>query len=118
MNTLINITSSTSSGTAVTCLCFTTPLPPMAQVRDFLFSPDDGRIMELRIDALGIPALPERLLGCLGVRIQLVHHIAYNCITLQPGAEAYIDKISPGAFDGAVELLKVRHSHGCLDFGV
>lgn len=70
--------------------------------------------MELRIDALGIPALPERLLGCLGVRIQLVHHIAYNCITLQPGAEVYVDKISPGAFDGALDLLKVCHRGSCL----
>lgn len=80
-----------------------------AQVRDFLFSPDDGRISQLIIDALGIPALPERLLGCLGVRIQLVNSISFNCVSLRPGAEVYIDKISPGAFDGAVDLLKVRH---------
>lgn len=82
---------------------------PAAQVRDFLFSPDDGRISQLIIDALGIPALPERLLGCLGVRIQLVNSISFNCVSLQPGAEVYIDKISPGAFDGAVDLLKVWH---------
>lgn len=80
------------------------------QVRDFLFSPDDGRIAQLIVDALGIPALPERLLGCLGVRIQLVNSISFNCISLRPGAEVYVDKISPGAFDGAVELLKVRHT--------
>ena len=82
----------------------------VVQVRDFLFSPDDGRISQLIIDALGIPALPERLLGCLGVRIQLVNSISFNCISLQPGAEVYVNKISPGAFDGAVELLKVRHT--------
>lgn len=72
-----------------------------------MFSPDDGRIVELVVDALGIPSVPKRLLGCLGVRIQLVQSITYNTITLQPGAEAYVDKLSPGAFDGAVELLKV-----------
>lgn len=82
---------------------------PAEKVRDFLFSPDDGRISQLIIDALGIPALPERLLGCLGVRIQLVNSISFNCVSLRPGAEVYIDKISPGAFDGAVDLLKVQH---------
>ena len=80
----------------------------VVQVRDFLFSPDDGRISELIIDALGIPAVPERLLGCLGVRIQLVNSISFNCVSLRPGAEVYVSKISPGAFDGAVELLKVH----------
>lgn len=85
-----------------------------AQVRDFVFSPDNGQIVSLLIDALGIPAIPERLLACLSVRIQLVNNISWNSITLQPGAEAYVDKISPGAFDGAVELLRVSGKQLCI----
>ena len=81
-------------------------------MRDFDFSPDDGRITNLVIDALGIPALPVRLLGCSAVRIQMVQNITWNCITLSPGAEAYIQKLSTGLFDSAVNLLKVC---GCAE---
>ena len=79
----------------------------VTQVRDFAFSPDDGRIVELVIDALGIPAIPERLLGRLGVRTQLVQNISWSSITLQPGAEAYVNRISRGPFDSFGDLLKV-----------
>lgn len=78
-----------------------------AQVRDFEFSPDDGRILGLIIDALGIPALPVKLLGCLAVRIQMVQNISWNCITLSAGSEAYIEQLSTGLFDKAVNLLQV-----------
>ena len=79
----------------------------VVQVRDFEFSPDDGRIAGLVIDALGIPALPVRLLGCSSVKIQLVQNITWNCITLSPGSEAYIQKLTTGLFDNAVNVLRV-----------
>jgi hypothetical protein len=79
----------------------------VVQVRDFEFSPDDGRIAGLVIDALGIPALPVRLLGCSSVKIQLVQNITWNCITLSPGSEAYIHKLTTGLFDNAVNVLRV-----------
>ena len=84
-----------------------------AQVRDFDFSPDDGRIARLVIDALGIPALPVRLLGCSAVRIQLVQNITWNCITLARGSEAYVDKLTTGLFDDAVNILRVSHVSCC-----
>ncbi len=79
----------------------------VVQVRDFEFSPDDGRIAGLVIDVLGIPALPVRLLGCSSVKIQLVQNITWNCITLSPGSEAYIQKLTTGLFDNAVNVLRV-----------
>lgn len=87
-----------------------------AQVRDFDFSPDDGRIARLVIDALGIPALPIKLLGCSAVRIQLVQNITWNCITLAPGSEAYIDKLTTGLFDDAVNILRVSRGSHCCGF--
>ena len=82
-------------------------LASVVQVRDFEFSPDDGRIAGLVIDALGIPALPVKLLGCSSVKIQLVQNITRNCITLSPGSEAYIQKLTTGLFDNAVNVLRV-----------
>ena len=36
-----------------------------AQVRDYSFSPDSGRVDALRYDALGLPAIPEAVLTVL-----------------------------------------------------
>lgn len=36
----------------------------LGKVRDFLFNPDDGRITSIRYDALGVPSIPQELLGC------------------------------------------------------
>ena len=91
------------------------PFAPVVQVRDFEFSPDDGRIASLVIDALGIPALPVRLLGCSSVKTQLVQNITWNCITLSPGSEAYVQKLTTGLFDNAVNVLRVSQ---LLDPGV
>lgn len=79
-------------------------------MRDFDFCPDDGRITQLIVDALGIPAVPRRLLACIGVRIQLVSNATWSGITLCPGAEAQMEKLSTGLFDSAVGLLKVSHA--------
>lgn len=83
----------------------------VGKVRDFEFSPDDGRIAGLVIDALGIPALPVKLLGCSSVKIQLVQNITRNCITLSPGSEAYIQKLSTGLFDNAVNVLRTAQQY-------
>ena len=39
-----------------------------AQVRDYSFSPDSGRVDALRYDALGLPAIPEAVLTVLEAR--------------------------------------------------
>jgi len=36
----------------------------LGRVRDFLFNPDSGQIASIRYDALGIPSIPQELLGC------------------------------------------------------
>ena len=92
---------------SVLCVCLSAMFAPVVQVRDFEFSPDDGRIAGLVVDALGIPALPVKLLGCSSVKIQLVQNITWNCITLSPGSEAYIQKLTTGLFDNAVNVLRV-----------
>ncbi|KAL0021973.1 hypothetical protein WJX77_001457 [Trebouxia sp. C0004] len=83
----------------------------VGKVRDFEFSPDDGRIAGLVIDALGIPALPVKLLGCSSVKIQLVQNITWSCITLSPGSEAYIQKLTSGLFDNAVNVLRTAQQY-------
>ncbi len=95
------------TGASVLCVCLVAMFVSVVQVRDFEFSPDDGRIASLVIDALGIPALPVKLLGCSAVKIQLVQNITWNCITLGPGLEAYIQKLTTGLFDNAVNVLRV-----------
>ena len=46
-----------------------------AQVRDYSFSPDSGRVDALRFDALGMPAIPEAVLTVLEARpcIKITH---------------------------------------------
>jgi sporulation protein YlmC with PRC-barrel domain len=39
----------------------------LGKVRDYLFNPDDGRIMTVRYDALGIPSIPQSLLTCYSI---------------------------------------------------
>jgi sporulation protein YlmC with PRC-barrel domain len=36
----------------------------LGKVRDFLFNPDNGEIVSIRYDALGLPSIPQNLLGC------------------------------------------------------
>ena len=36
----------------------------LGKVRDFLFNPDNGQISSIRYDALGLPSIPQELLGC------------------------------------------------------
>lgn len=36
----------------------------LGKVRDFLFNPDNGEIISIRYDALGLPSIPQNLLGC------------------------------------------------------
>ena len=40
--------------------------------------------------------------------MQLVQRATWNCITLAPGAEANIEKLTTGIFDSAINLLKVQ----------
>lgn len=39
----------------------------LGKVRDYLFNPDDGRIITVRYDALGIPSIPQSLLTCYSI---------------------------------------------------
>ena len=51
------------------------------QVRDFVFSPDSGRIGALRFDALGLPSLPDAFLTCKEVGMQDVQEVSrLNCV--------------------------------------
>ena len=36
----------------------------IGKIRDFLFNPDNGQILSIRFDALGIPSIPQNLLTC------------------------------------------------------
>lgn len=36
----------------------------LGKVRDFLFNPDNGQISSIRFDVLGLPSIPQELLGC------------------------------------------------------
>jgi sporulation protein YlmC with PRC-barrel domain len=36
----------------------------LGKIRDFLFNPDNGQILSIRYDALGLPSIPQELLGC------------------------------------------------------
>ena len=36
----------------------------LGKIRDFLFNPDNGQILSIRFDALGIPSIPQNLFTC------------------------------------------------------
>ena len=76
-------------------------------MRDFEFSPDDGRITSVIIDKLGIPALPVRLFACYKIQAQDIANINWNSITLQQGSEAYVEQLTSGLFDKVSNLLPV-----------
>ena len=71
------------------------------QVRSFTFSPDSGKVDCLRYDALGWPAIPEKLVGVWEVGVECVEEVdGLARITLLPGAEAGLSRV----YDGPLEL--------------
>jgi hypothetical protein len=58
-----------------------------AQVRDYSFSPDTGRIETIRYDPLGQPLVPESIMTVWEVRVEHVLTVNPRFLVLQPGAQ-------------------------------
>ena len=87
----------------------------LIQVRSYTFSPDSGKIDCIRYDALGWPAIPERLVGVWEVGVECIQEIdGLARITLLPGAEVELNRISDGPLELAFVALQVRAPH-CFD---
>ena len=78
------------------------------QVRSFTFSPDSGKVDCLRYDALGWPAIPEKLVGVWEVGVECVEEVdGLARITLLPGAEAGLNRVTDGPLELAFVALQV-----------
>ena len=78
------------------------------QVRSYTFSPDSGKIDCIRYDALGWPAIPEKLVGVWEVGVECIQEIdGFARITLLPGAESNLSRISDGPLELAFVALQV-----------
>ena len=89
----------------------------MLQVRSYTFSPDSGKIDCIRYDALGWPAIPERLVGVWEVGVECIQEIdGLARITLLPGAEVELNRISDGPLELAFVALQVIYRFCLLEF--
>lgn len=79
-----------------------------AQVRDFTFSPDSGRITHLSYDTFGLPTIPETLLNVYEVDAEAVLEVRSGLVVLKRGAERAVVLVSTGLLGYALEKAKVR----------
>lgn len=68
----------------------------LGRVRDFLFNPDSGQISSIRIDALGLPSIPQELLGCSRLDERDIVAVGPSRTIVRRGAEKRVVKESEG----------------------
>jgi hypothetical protein len=73
------------------------------QIRDFAFSPEDGRIVSIKWDALGNPATPQALISMSSCHVNEV--VAVDLVRVVLRRNPRIVRESDGLLDGAVQLL-------------
>lgn len=69
---------------------------PLGKVRDFVFNPDNGQIVSIRYDALGIPSIPQSLLSCYALNWQDVVAVGPTKTIVRRGAERRAIKENDG----------------------
>lgn len=69
---------------------------PLGKVRDFVFNPDNGQIVNIRYDALGIPSIPQSLLSCYTLSWEDVVAVGPTKTIVRRGAERRAIKENDG----------------------
>ena len=75
----------------------------MLQVRDFTFSPDDGRIDSIKFDRYGVPAVPDSLFSVYGLSVWDVLRVDSSRLLVRSSLQ--ISKETDGLLDRATEAL-------------
>ena len=68
----------------------------LGKVRDFLFNPDNGQISSIRYDALGLPSIPQELLGCSRLNERDIVAVGPTKTIVRRGADRRAIKESEG----------------------
>ncbi len=68
----------------------------LGKVRDFLFNPDNGQISSIRFDALGLPSIPQELLGCSRLEERDIVAVGPTKTIVRRGADRRAIKESEG----------------------
>lgn len=68
----------------------------LGKVRDFLFNPDNGQIVSIRYDALGLPSIPQNLLGCSRLDWRDIVAVGPSKTIIRRGAERRAVKENEG----------------------
>ncbi|BDA46052.1 hypothetical protein COCOBI_08-1440 [Coccomyxa sp. Obi] len=79
---------------------------PLGKVRDFMFSPDTGRITHLSYDTFGLPTIPEALLNVYEVDAEAVLEVRSGLVVLKRGAERAVVLVSTGLLGYALDKAK------------
>mmetsp|Transcript_24177 Transcript_24177/g.33268 ORF Transcript_24177/g.33268 Transcript_24177/m.33268 type:complete len:586 (-) Transcript_24177:13-1770(-) len=66
----------------------------LGRVRDFTFSPEDGRVARLIFDAFGVPLLPDSVVSCYALGVDEVLSVGPSRILVREGAEANVRQLS------------------------
>eukprot|EP00803_Ostreobium_quekettii_P001259 evm.model.scf_828EXC.3 EVM.evm.TU.scf_828EXC.3 scf_828EXC:26211-27359(+) len=77
----------------------------LGKVRDFLFDPSSGRIMEIIFDSLGLPFLPTEFLDRYAVDVQDIRAIRLNEGAIYLRGASNWRKVGNGKFQYIVDLL-------------
>lgn len=68
----------------------------LGKIRDFLFNPDNGQIISIRFDALGIPSIPQNLLTCSRLSWRDIVAIGPTKTIVRRGADRRVVKENEG----------------------
>ena len=59
----------------------------LGKVRDYIFNPDNGQVVSIRYDALGLPSIPQSLLSCYTLAWQDIVAVGPTKTIVRRGAE-------------------------------
>ena len=84
------------------------------QVRDFTFSPDDGRIDSIKFDRFGVPALSDTLVSVCGLpvwevlRVELTRLLVRSSPQISKETDGLLDRATKALFDIQVPSVPLR----------
>jgi sporulation protein YlmC with PRC-barrel domain len=77
----------------------------LGKVRDFIFNPDNGQVVSIRYDALGLPSIPQSLLSCYTLGWQDIVAVGPTKTIVRYGAERRAVKENDGWISEYVSAL-------------
>jgi sporulation protein YlmC with PRC-barrel domain len=69
---------------------------PLGRVRDFVFSPEDGKVFSILIASIGLPQIPEQMISTYELSMEEVISSGPNRLVVFEGAEDRLTQVSVG----------------------